>query len=497
MRTCLLAILVLTVVTEARAEPVRPTRQATHPAPEVAKSDLTDSDPSSGLTADAVGTRAAASSYSAEAADENLRAAAARVDAAWVTFLPRLGAVGRYTRASYFDPPAVPVGLPTGTSLVLTSAPPGTIGLPATSLSSVTPPTVSFGPVLNNYLLEASLGLPISDYFLRINEGYSAATSSRTAAQHDVEAAHAKADADGRIAFYTWLRAGAAAGVAAQALLDQRTHLTDASNQFALGRASRADVMRSEAAVGAAELQVERAKDYAALTEEQVRLAIRGKEGEKLVPGEDLDTSLPSIGDTVPHFTEEALANRPELKSLDANADALQHQAAAARAAALPSLSAFADAVYANPNPRVIPQTQTWIPTWDFGAQITWSPNDAATGVFSASDLASRALAVLAQRNVARDAVRLEVMQAFHAVREADQALDVSKRDLGSAQEAYRVVHDLFMNGRASATALTDAQTDLTRARLAAVNAKADARVARVRLDHALGRDTKPRVASE
>jgi outer membrane protein TolC len=42
-----------------------------------------------------------------------------------------------------------------------------------------------------------------------------------------------------------------------------------------------------------------------------------------------------------------------------------------------------------------------------------------------------------------------------------------------------------------TSTTLTDAETELTRARLQTVNARVDARVARVRLDHALGRDTR------
>ena len=59
-----------------------------------------------------------------------------------------------------------------------------------------------------------------------------------------------------------------------------------------------------------------------------------------------------------------------------------------------------------------------------------------------------------------------------------------------SATEAYRVARELFNNGRATATTLTDSETDLTRARLDALNASVDARTARVRLEHALGRDT-------
>ena len=48
---------------------------------------------------------------------------------------------------------------------------------------------------------------------------------------------------------------------------------------------------------------------------------------------------------------------------------------------------------------------------------------------------------------------------------------------------------ELFNNGRGTSTTLTDAESDLTRARLTLLNARADARIARIRLDHALGRD--------
>jgi outer membrane protein TolC len=51
----------------------------------------------------------------------------------------------------------------------------------------------------------------------------------------------------------------------------------------------------------------------------------------------------------------------------------------------------------------------------------------------------------------------------------------------------------LFINGRTTSTTLTDAETELTRSRLDLLNARADARVARVNLDHALGRDAHER----
>ncbi len=73
-----------------------------------------------GPTADSVGARAAETSYTAKAAEEAMRSAAARVDQAWVQFLPRLSATARYTRLSSFTPPALFSS--TGGSLVGTPA---------------------------------------------------------------------------------------------------------------------------------------------------------------------------------------------------------------------------------------------------------------------------------------------------------------------------------------------------------------------------------------
>ena len=94
-----------------------------------------------------------------------------------------------------------------------------------------------------------------------------------------------------------------------------------------------------------------------------------------------------------------------------------------------------------------------------------------------------------AQKGSVRDGIDLEVTQQLQALREADFAIEQSKKQLASAREAYRVARELFNNGRATSTTLTDAETELTRARLEVLNALVEARISRVRLDHALGRD--------
>jgi outer membrane protein len=485
----ILALLSASVAATARAQQPPPVPTATDATPLPVPTELLQVHPG-GITADQVGARAAATSWNAKASEETLRGAAARVDEAWAAFLPRLTGLGKYTRLSGFNPPVISF-VPPGASLPVTdiNPPPGRV-IGRADLSPLAVP-ITFPIVLDNWLLQASLTVPISDYFLRLDQNYTAATRSQDAAHWDIVAARAGSSTSGQVAYYTWLRARGAVVVAVQALNDQRTHLRDARNQFTVGNASKADVLRAETAAASAELALERAKNLSDLSEKQLRVAIHARDDEATLPGEDLEAPVAPLQGNLKQLTLEALSGRAEVKSADANAAAARAQAAAARAGRYPSLSAFADAIEANPNPRFFPAKKEWNPTWDLGAQLTWSPNDVLLAGGSAADAESRVGAIEANKNNVRDGIEIEVTQGWQGVREADFAIDASTRELASAQEAYRVARELFNNGRGTSTTLTDAETDLTRARLDLLNAKADVRIARIRLAHALGRDAR------
>jgi len=435
-----------------------------------------------GLSADAVGKRAAETSYQAKAAEQTLRGAAARVDAAWAAFLPRLTTVASYTRLSELTPPTL------GT-LVGAKTPPGT---PITDFNQLITTPLSFPILLNNYLLQATITVPISDYFLRINQNYTAATHARDAAKYDVASAKTKSAADGKIAFYNWLRAKGTVIVAKLALEEQKTHLTDTRNLATAGNVTQVDVLRGETAVASSELVVVQAQNLLDLSEKQLRIAMHVDDATAVVSGETLDASaLPSVQGNLAALIKEAQSQRFEVRSIDANAESARQAAKVQRAGAYPIVTAFADGVIANPNQRIFPQTDTFTPTWDVGARITWSPNDIPTALAGAADFESRAANLLAQKQVILDGVAIEVTQSFQSVQEADFAVGSTEKQLASAREAVRVARELFKAGRVNSTTLTDAETELTRARLSLLNARIEARTARVRLEHSLGRDSR------
>ena len=429
------------------------------------------------LTARTVGERAVDSSFDARASQEALRAAAARVDQAWAGFLPRLSGVARYTRDSNFTPLAIP-------GLVGTTAPTGTANPgPTESIA------ISFPTVVDNYTLQGSIAVPISDYLFRIHPTYEAAKASEAAASHDFNATRARVYSDGEIAFFTWLRARAAVGVAELALQDQEHHRTDAQHQFDAGNASKADVLRANTNVASAQYALEQARSLVEVTETQLRTALHTPDETTLNVATTLEEPLPRIDGHVAEWTREGIAQREEMKSLTDARGAARKRVTVATAGSWPVISAFADALDANPNPRRFPQTDAWFATWDIGVQATWSPNNLLVAHGARQEAKANVAQLEAQIARYEDAIRIEVRQGWEAVREADVGIVTAGRELESATEAYAVARDLFDNGRGTSTTLTDAETELTRARLDLVNARADARIARVRLDHATGRD--------
>ena len=277
------------------------------------------------VSAEDAGLNAMSSSFAARAADASLKAAAARVDQAWSSFLPRLTASYSYTRLSPLElPPLSPAGVS-----VVTTDPAGTAN-PKTF--AVATPGFSFPVILDNHALVGQIVVPLSDYFFRISQGYTAASKASEAATQDARAARTKAYADGVMSYYTWLRARGAVTVATQALKDQELHLKDAKQLFAAGAASKADMLRADTGVAAALLQVERTRNLASLSEAQLRLALHEPAGTALLPATELNAAgdLPDVA--LESAVAQAKKSRPEMLALNANIIALRKQSAAAHA---------------------------------------------------------------------------------------------------------------------------------------------------------------------
>jgi len=156
-----------------------------------------------------------------------------------------------------------------------------------------------------------------------------------------------------------------------------------------------------------------------------------------------------------------------------------------------PRLDAVANVYDQNPNFRYFPMQDAWHDSWDVGVQLSWTISDAAITRGQVREIDARAAVSDAQLASLRDAVKIEVTQAYFAERDAHEALLATRRVLASAEEGYRVCRSLFLVGRATSAELIDAENELLRSRVDLLNARVDAFVARLAIAHATGRDVR------
>jgi outer membrane protein len=407
-----------------------------------------------GLRADDVAARAVATSPDVRRHTEQIAEAAAQLDRALYAFLPRFSGSAQYTRLS--------------------------------SIGSQFIDGLQIPELRNRTELEQAITVPLSDYAFRLPQSYRAARLQRASTTSNERASRLQTAADARVSYYEWARARLQRTVAEQAVEQARQHRKSVSDLFEVGNASRADVMRIEAQLASNETFLARALRLEAVLEDQLRTLMHDDKAGPFEIGEDLLPAGPAGKDA---GVEQAWASRLELRSTAEAAQAARARANVELSAAFPTLQAFAQLTTANPNTRYFPQRDAFDTTWAAGIQLTWSPNAILDARAAARAARATAAQTDAQWAALRDSIRAQVEDAYQSLRAADSALVSTARGLQAAEESYRVRRELFVNGRATSVELTDAETELTQARLDAIGARIDHREARVRLDHATGRD--------
>ncbi|CAN5687562.1 hypothetical protein BH11MYX3_BH11MYX3_41530 [soil metagenome] len=415
-----------------------------------------------GLTADQAAMRARSVSPAVWRKVAELEAAASSVSAAEQLRIPQLTAKLSYTRLSAVDEPSA-----LGAGFVFPAA------------------------LLDMYDAQAQLVVPLSDHVLRYPTLIRAARLGKRAATLGTWASEADAANQGRHAYYEWVRARLQLEIGSRQLAQVRANLGQLRALVNVQRIARAELLRVESQEAEAEQTYDRLRELAALREEMLRLQIGATGDEPLAIGEDLraDVAAPASA-PLDDLVATATLRRLEVRALELGVAGNQQRREAERANLLPRLSAFAATDYANPNLRVVPQANAFSWSWSAGVQLTWSLPDALTSRTTTRRLVAESAALRADREALVRGAQIELLSAQQGVLLARQALSTSSKGLIAAEESYRVRSALLAAERATAVELVDAQTDLTRAQIAALDARVDLRIAIAELDHALGTDT-------
>lgn len=464
-----------------------------------------------GLTPEEAAKVASRTKHSVRAKQADLEAAAARVDQALVAYFPRLSVSASYTRLS-----EVPSGSIGGGGGIVFAGQTGPLQLrsaqcnPADAAAlcpivddkgqpvRLQAQALSFPVLLNSVSFVASLAVPVSDYVFRISQGYASASHAEKGKRLELEAETLQVASDAKIAYFNWVRTRGQVVVAKGAVDQSRAHVNDANKAFAVGIVSRADVLRFEAQVaGAQQVQAE-AEAFSAVAEEQLRIVLGLPADRGLAIGTDVMHEQPGLPpETLQALQEQALQRRLEIRALDETLFSLKETVNLARASYFPRLDAVANVTVANPNQRAFPAQDKFIGTWDVSGRLSWTINDTFTAMGATAEAKARVASLAEQKATLRDGLRLEVASAYTDVQKAVVTIEAAERQLAAAAESARVRNELFRNGKATSVDLVDAETEVTRAQLSRLNARIGLLVARVRLDHATGRDVPPRPVGE
>jgi outer membrane protein len=412
-----------------------------------------------GLTPADTALRAQKTSPSVSRKDAEVDAAVFAAKKAELVKVPRLGASVGYTRLSEITPPMLAPG-------------------------------VSFPQFFNSYSSNAQVGVPISDYLVRIPAIIDAARLGTEAAKSSQNATRLEVGSQAVTVYYEWIRASVQAVVADRALAQVDATLKIVQAMFDAQRVSRADLLRVQSQRAQTEQMVTQLHMLVALREEQLRMAIGASADERLRIGDDIriDIAVPPQ-DSLDELLRKAMAARLDIHTLEVGIAAKTNQIKAEKAGHLPRLSAFAQADFANPNQRVFPQKDDFRFTWSAGLQVSWSFNDYLNTDYTVATIEAENRQYAADRRSIGSGIRLQILAALQGIASAQSAITSSQTGLVAAEEGFRVRSELFSSQRATTAEVIDAQTELTRARGTALMARVDLRLAMAQLAHAVGDD--------
>ncbi len=289
-------------------------------------------------------------------------------------------------------------------------------------------------------------------------------------------------------AYFNVLRARAFVTVAETAVKNAQDQLTTAEAYLRAGTGTRFDVLSAQTNLANAEQNLIHARNQVDLDTAALNnvLGLDQNTPTQTVEANEPTTPTKEFNDSV----AEAYQTRPEALEADANIRAAEKGVHLAERSALPSLGAGVTFNYQPDQGGFAPRTTSWaavatlnVPIFDQGlarARVQEARADVNTARIN--------------KQVTLDTVALDVRQAYLALLEARDRLNVTTAALTQAQEQYRLAQVRFRAGvtqtpgTSPIVEVSTAQNALTQAQNNQVNAQYDLQQARAALDRAIGR---------
>ncbi|MDD3179042.1 MAG: TolC family protein [Opitutaceae bacterium] len=311
--------------------------------------------------------------------------------------------------------------------------------------------------------------------------GLDAALARRAGAEADASTMQAEVRMSVHATFYALAAAQDLQTVAGKNLTRTESHLRLAEVRHRAGAVPEADVLRMQAEVASARLQLIRAQSGLRVATGQLNTAMGRAAETPLTITVPPVTPPPSDQTDLGALIERALAHRPEIRSAEKRTAAARANVAAARAARAPKLRA--DGSFGWNDTVWLPNTREWqaglsidVPVFDAGNRVRRVARTKA-------DLA-REEAILENRRLQ---IRQEVWTAAAELERSWASIAANETGVRASEESLRVVQERYQGGAAVITDLLDTQTALVRAEASLATARWEYLAARASFDRAVG----------
>lgn len=287
-------------------------------------------------------------------------------------------------------------------------------------------------------------------------------------------------------AYFQVLQAEKALEVAERALEALKEHHRMARAFFEQGMIPKNDLLQVEVELSQREQDVLRARNGLLVARAYLNTLIGRPMEEEVRLSEVL--SVEEFREGFDRCLEKALEARPELRLSRTSVEAKRKEVKMARSGLLPQLSLVFDYKRTGDSPLVDGLPGKPDPdSWTLLAVVKWRLWDWGGTYFGLKEKEAEALKAEYELQDLLDRVKLEVKEAFLAVQEARQRIELSKKVLEQAEENFRMNRERYRLQVARSSDVLDALAMLTRAQNNYWIALADYNIALARLKRAMG----------
>ena len=303
------------------------------------------------------------------------------------------------------------------------------------------------------------------------------------AAESDLNGAAGEIVYEVKRAYLSCVKAATIESVSAESVNRFEAHLADIAAMRDAGLAADNDVLKTKVYLSESRLALMKARHAVRLARTYFCNVVDLPLASEIVFTTSVEEAAPA-GIDLETAVSAGLRKREELRSIEYRNRMTRKELEIARSGYLPDISFFANLNYLYPNREY---EHDFYSSWSMGILAQMNVLDWGRTVYRTRQSRSRLRQIETAERSLRDAITLDVTEAYFSLLEAWDEIEAARENVAQAEENHRVTAGRFREGLATNTEMLDAQVLLTGARTIRGNAIADYLIEQADLARATG----------